>query len=79
MIIKILFLDLISRWNKINLVVSIDTINRIDYGSSRSGQKYINTEEISENKRYNSCGSINDSPSVNDGEIEVNRELESNN
>ena len=45
--------------------------------SSRSGAKYINTEEISENRRYDSNSSIGDSPGVDNDELEENKELES--
>ena len=45
--------------------------------SSRSGAKYNNTEEISENKRYDSNSSIDNSPEVDNDELEENKELES--
>lgn len=44
--------------------------------SSRSGAKYMNTEDISENKRYDSDSSIGETPSVDNEELEENKELE---
>lgn len=44
---------------------------------SRSGAKYINTEDVSENKRYDSGSSMGNTSSVYHDELEENKELES--